>query len=72
MIEVALKTKNEMTYDAALLYCQFLDYNGYKDWRLPTYDEWNHTDDMEWCWYINRNTIKYSVWRVFPVRDVLE
>jgi len=29
-----------MTYEEAVLYCQFCRYNGYSDWRLPTRDEY--------------------------------
>jgi hypothetical protein len=38
MLEYAPILKN-MTYEEALLYCQFCDHKGYNDWRLPTFDE---------------------------------
>ena len=31
--------ERQLSYNDALLYCQFLDYGGYKSWRLPTVDE---------------------------------
>jgi hypothetical protein len=44
-LQWAPKTKNAMTYDEAILYCQFLEYNGYSDWRLPTRAEYL----KDWC-----------------------
>ena len=39
MIEIA-PYANPMTYDEAVMYCFFLDYNGHKDWRMPTRTEY--------------------------------
>jgi hypothetical protein len=40
MIEIAPKsTEVSCNWEAAELYCQFLDHNGYNDWRLPTMEE---------------------------------
>ena len=72
MIEVA-PPSNAMSYDDALLYCQFLEYDGHRDWRIPTVDEWSKTDDialMSW-WIRDADTIEDGVWlTVVPVRDV--
>lgn len=38
-IQAAPKSVNRMTYDESILYCQFCDYDGYTNWRLPTMDE---------------------------------
>ena len=66
MIEFAPRSKNVMTYDEALLYCQFLDYGDHKDWRLPVEDEYS-SNNMH-CWYLNDT--ESGIWSVVPVRDV--
>ena len=66
MIELAPPSK-VMTYSEAILYCQFLEYNGYRDWRLPTRDEFGGNTNI-WGWFIDRNT--GQLWRVTPVRDI--
>jgi hypothetical protein len=40
IIQAAPQSVNKMTYTEAVLYCQFCNYNGYMDWRMPTMDEW--------------------------------
>ena len=72
MIELALRSENEMTYEEAVLYCQFCRYNGYSDWRMPTKKEYL-LNSMH-GWYINRydsdrNRTLFTWW-VGPVRDV--
>ena len=70
MIVKALKSNNKMTYEEALLYCQFLDYHGHSDWRMPTHSEWI-INDMAWCWFGGRGTIGvFHTYYVLPVRDV--
>lgn len=55
MIELAPRSKNEMTYAEAVMYCVFLDYNGHTDWRLPTRAEYfldaNILIENEISWY---------------------
>lgn len=47
MIDFAQTSANVMRYDDALLYCQFLEYGGHRDWRLPTYKEFRaHAMDI--------------------------
>lgn len=67
MIELAPRTEYEMTYENALLYCQFFEYNGYSDWRLPTKEEWNQYK-FSWSWYLDRNSD--FMWYVTPVMDI--
>lgn len=55
-----------VTYEEAVLYCQFLDYNGHKDWRLPTRSE--HNEDLT-GWYYPPQSVVYRM-HVVPVRDV--
>ena len=68
MIEIAPSSENYMSYNEALLYCVFYNYNGYTDWRIPTRREWMNNSVLS-GWYLNRrNDI---VWHVMPVRDNL-
>lgn len=71
MIELALSTENEMTYDDALLYCQFLDYDDHTDWRMPTKEEWSDYRYNIWGWHNNSGILIMNVKHaVTPVRDV--
>ena len=58
-----------MTYDEALVYCFFLDYNGHKDWRLPTLDEYCQLGRAV-GWYTGRIGAIDSRLLVFPVRTL--
>jgi hypothetical protein len=69
MIEKAPRSKNEMSYDEALLYCQFLEYDSHRDWRLPTYTEWSDHADI-WGWYSGDPEARSGVYRVVPVRSI--
>jgi hypothetical protein len=69
MIELALRTRKVMSYDEALLYCQFLDYDGHKDWRLPTWVEYNEYSSL-YGWYVNRSPGSFPYYSVTPVRDI--
>ena len=73
MIQIAPSSSDTMSYDEALLYCQFLEYDGHRDWRMPTMDEWTKSDDiklMSW-WIRDPDTIEDGIWlTVEPVRDV--
>lgn len=69
MIEVALISEQEMTYDEAVLYCAFLDYNGHRDWRLPTRSEYLDVIGIS-GWYVGRSSELVSKWKVCPVRDI--
>lgn len=72
-VEIAPETENLMTYDDALLYCQFLEYDGYRDWRMPTEEEWinlDHIQLMSW-WRDDVNIKNDGIFlSVVPVRDV--
>ena len=73
MIVIAPMSEKAMTYANALLYCQFFEYNGCMDWRLPTKQEWFEHDRL--CgWYEGRQ-IHFSaddhLSPVTPVRDVI-
>ena len=67
-IEVAPAAEKEMTYSEAILYCQFLEYNGYRDWRMLTKDEYEKHGSV-FDWYYN-DTGEFSRLRVAPVRYV--
>jgi hypothetical protein len=67
MIEIAPTSTKQMTYDEAVLYCYFLEYEGHNDWRLPTLHEYyNHVAITSWH---NGQPVS-QVLRVTPVRDV--
>jgi hypothetical protein len=71
MIEVAPITYVKLTYEEAILYCQFLEHNGHRDWRMPTYEEYYHDKNIgaKWSWYVGRHPT-YPTGCVYPVRDV--
>lgn len=69
MIVIAPLTENTMSYDEALLYCAFLDYNGHRDWRLPTRDEYDSNVSI-WGWYAGRSSEWAVSYKVCPVRDI--
>jgi hypothetical protein len=70
MIALAPRSKNiKMTYDEAVLYCKFLDYDGHIDWRLPTWDEYQ-TNSGIFGWFLDRKQLSRARWGVTPVRDV--
>lgn len=70
MIEQAPGSRINLSYDEAVLYCQFLDYNGHQDWRLPTYKEWKDSPGLV-GWYLDRDpTFNLTAWMVIPVRDI--
>lgn len=66
MIEFAPISEYDMTYEEAVIYCRFCDHNGYKDWRMPTYEELKQ-HDMLYCWYLN--DFDSESFEVIPVRD---
>jgi hypothetical protein len=70
MIESAPESENMMTYEEAVLYCSFCNYNGYTDWRMPTAAEYGKLK-MTLCWYVTVQIPSNNVcWWVIPVRDV--
>jgi hypothetical protein len=77
MIDIAIPSKNAMTYEEAVLYCQFLKHKGFTDWRFPTYEEYLTYPKIADCWYeglivpvwkLSSNN-DYRTW-VVAVRDV--
>jgi|LakMenEpi03Aug12_release.lakeMendotaPanAssembly.Ray.scaffolds.fasta_scaffold00172_89 hypothetical protein len=61
-IEFAPISDNEMSYGEAILYCQFLECNGHKDWRLPTRPEWHkNLDVLLSSWYGSELQVPSSV-----------
>lgn len=70
MIERAPIPETRMTYDEAVLYCQFLEYKGYTDWRLPNYNELRK--DADFAWLLNDSVDHSKQWWVIPVRTVFE
>jgi hypothetical protein len=74
MIELAPSSESRMSYDEALLYCQFCNHNGYTDWRLPTAYEYfrgpaSHAIELSWYVDIDEPYIDVGL-PVVPVRDI--
>jgi hypothetical protein len=67
MIEIAPRSDNKMTYEEALLYCQFLTHNGHTDWRLPTMAEYSVHEEI-YGWFRGRAHQDVHSWVVYPVR----
>ena len=65
MIEVA-PTAPRMSFNEAILYCQFCDHGGLTDWRLPTFNECVELGISGW--YLNDPA--NGQYTVVPVRDV--
>lgn len=42
LTQMSAKSPSSMSYFQALQYCAQLTENGYDDWKLPTYDEWQN------------------------------
>ena len=57
-----------LTYNEAWLYCITLDYDGHKDWRMPTSIEYN--DLPRKGWYVERIMTYQVSMGVIPIRDV--
>lgn len=69
MIALAPRSRDEMSYDQAILYCTFCNHNGHKDWRMPRYKEYLEHNGII-GWYLNRDEDEYNTWCVIPVRDI--
>ncbi len=77
-IDVAIDLITRLSYDNAKIYCQFLEYEGYTDWRLPVNGEIRDLSPFLTLWgshgfyWINNNY--YSQYRrdalTVPVRNV--
>ena len=53
-IERAPKSEFKMSYEDALMYCLFYEYQGKRGWRLPTADEFQESTS----WYANEEQSK--------------
>jgi|694.fasta_scaffold00172_67 hypothetical protein len=75
MLEYAPVFNNYLYHDEAILYCQFLEYNGHRDWRIPTTEEYHYwqmyVDQVRTarCWHTGM-LIPWLAYYVLPVRDV--
>ena len=69
MLEFAPISNASLTYDEAVMYCFFLDYNGYCNWRLPTSEEYySQVRTGAIAWHTNRNLSAWMNLPVIPVR----
>ena len=67
MVEYAPTSAKHMTYEEALLYCAFCNYNEHTDWRIPTRDE-RDVHVIGWGWYLDSQS-EYKQ-PTTPVRDI--
>lgn len=68
-IEVSYTVENVFTHDEALMFCLFLEIDGKKGWRLPTWKEYNTTNDI-WGWCSDDPRTEPRYLRITPVRDI--
>lgn len=66
VLEFAPVYYKKMTLDEKKLYCQFLDHNGHRDWRLPTDDEWDNHPELR-SWHRDQN---FATLPVIAVRSI--
>lgn len=73
-IETAPMSDTNMPFDQAKMYVLFCDYNGHKDWRLPTRDEWTALFGVKspvLVWLKEEDNLVWDKdWYVRPVRDI--
>jgi hypothetical protein len=61
----------EMMYTDAVLYCQFLEHDGHRDWRMPTAAEYYlNCGDVLGCWFVDRSDALDRNRFVIPMRTV--
>lgn len=78
MIEFAPQSPTTLTYNQSLLYCQFLEYGGHNDWRMPNLKQSLLAADIikggqrGWCTDMEEWGARADVWslHVIPVRDI--
>ena len=81
MLAYAPPTIQRMSYDDAVLYCQFCNHDGYTDWRMPTRTEYYELHlqygtkvykTLSGCWYISHVPVEYvpGYAPALPVRDI--
>jgi hypothetical protein len=69
MLEHAPRIEKDMCYDTAWLHCLTLNYNGHKDWRLPTQREYDKSS-ITISWFEDRLPTPLQ-WYCQPVRDII-
>jgi hypothetical protein len=78
MIEFASNSSKSMSLLDAVLYCQFLEINGNRGWRLPTINELISSRSpviSKWAFWSSNDLNNMDGWGdhkcyVIPVRDV--
>lgn len=71
MIQAAPPTNDDMTYEEAIVYCQFCAHNGYTDWRLPTFAECKEYGlGYDHWWQVDMKFRPGLLAPVNPVRDI--
>jgi hypothetical protein len=70
--EYGIRSPDRLTFDEAFLYCLTHNFNGHKDWYMPTFTMWVF-DDVITGWHSSaklQRDISYDISRVIPVRDI--
>lgn len=72
MIQIAPIADKKMTYDEALLYCRFLEYDGHTDWRMPNMFDWHQNTIEVWGWLYDADLYSGNDFKlhITPVRDI--
>jgi hypothetical protein len=72
MIDFAELPDYRFTYNEAFLYCITLSYNGHKDWRMPTHDEYMNCKEIASESFDDSDDPKdiKAKYPIVPVRDV--
>lgn len=68
MIEIAPASEFKMTHDEAKLYCAFCNHDGYTDWRLPTWVEYQQHAIIGWVGDLHPPIPTFTWWTT-PVRN---
>jgi hypothetical protein len=67
VIEWAPQSIDIMSYNDAILYCVFLDYNDHRDWRIPTLQDFRCAGMDPFIYWLDGDTFIGNAY-VKPVR----
>ena len=72
MLEIGPCSSHTLILDEAWLYCITLEYDGHRDWRLPTWQEMNSHQMRNCRGWTNPYYLSSSLSQmlVYPVRDL--
>lgn len=64
----AYDSRISLDYNTAWLLCLTMVHDGYKDWRLPTWNEYLNSGNLNNCWYEDDFYTVYIEKNVIAVR----